>query len=109
MCGGPLNRPKLPGIPGLAAFKGKVFHTARWDYDYTGGSWQQPELDRLADQRVAIVGTGASAVQAIPYLGRYATQLHVLQRPPSSVDVRPHPPTHQIGRASCKESVCPYV
>src|SRR3546814_7361232 len=47
----------------LAAFKGKVFHTARWDYDYTGGSWRQPELDRLADQRVAIVGTGASAVQ----------------------------------------------
>src|SRR3546814_13988356 len=52
-----------------------------------------PELDRLADQRVAIVGTGASAVQAIPYLGRYAKQLHVLQRTPSSVDVRPNPPT----------------
>src|SRR3546814_10417189 len=94
MCGGPLNRPKLPGIPGLAAFKGKVFHTARWDYDYTGGSWQQPELDRLADQRVAIVGTGASAVQAIPYLGRYAKQLHVLQRTPSSVDVRPRSEEH---------------
>ena len=93
MCGGPLNRPKLPGIPGMQDFTGKVFHTARWEYDYTGGSWRRPVLDRLADKRVAIIGTGASAVQAIPNLGRYAKQLYVLQRTPSSVDQRPNPAT----------------
>lgn len=93
MCGGPLNRPKLPGIPGLREFQGKLFHTARWEYDYTGGSWENPALDKLADKRVAIIGTGATAVQAIPYLGRYARQLYVLQRTPSSVDVRPNQPT----------------
>jgi len=93
MCGGPLNRPKLPGIAGMNSFKGKLFHTARWEYEYTGGSWKNPVLEKLADKRVAIIGTGASAVQAIPYLGRYAKQLYVLQRTPSSVDKRPNPPT----------------
>jgi cyclohexanone monooxygenase len=93
MCGGPLNRPKLPGIPGMQDFSGKLFHTARWDYAYTGGNWETPNLEGLADKRVAIIGTGASAVQAIPYLGRYAKQLYVLQRTPSSVDKRPNPPT----------------
>jgi cation diffusion facilitator CzcD-associated flavoprotein CzcO len=88
MCGGPLNRPKLPGIPGMKDFKGKLFHTARWEYEYTGGSWNNPLLDKLTDKRVAIIGTGATAIQAIPYLGRYASQLYVLQRTPSSVDTR---------------------
>ncbi|HEY1075072.1 MAG TPA: NAD(P)/FAD-dependent oxidoreductase, partial [Fontimonas sp.] len=76
MAGGPLNRPKLPGIPGLEEFKGKVFHSARWDYDYTGGSWKSPVLDKLADKRVAIVGTGATAIQIVPYLGKYAKQVY---------------------------------
>jgi cyclohexanone monooxygenase len=93
MAGGPLNRPKLPGIPGLKAFKGQVFHSARWDYGITGGSWENPVLDKLADKRVAVVGTGASAIQIVPYLGEYAKQLYVLQRTPPSVDSRPNPPT----------------
>lgn len=93
MCGGPLNRPKLPGVAGMKEFKGKVFHTARWDYDYTGGSWENPVLEKLADKRVAILGTGATAIQAIPFLGRYAKQLYVLQRTPPCVDVRNNPPT----------------
>jgi cyclohexanone monooxygenase len=93
MCGGPLNKPKLPGIPGIHGFKGKLFHTARWDYDYTGGDWHNPVLGNLADKRVAIVGTGATAIQAIPYLARHARQLYVIQRTPSSVDERPNPPT----------------
>jgi cation diffusion facilitator CzcD-associated flavoprotein CzcO len=93
MCGGPLNRPKLPGIPHIRDFKGKLFHTARWDYEYTGGSWESPVLHKLVDKRVAIVGTGASAVQAIPYLAKYAQQLNVLQRTPPTVDERPNPPT----------------
>jgi cation diffusion facilitator CzcD-associated flavoprotein CzcO len=93
MAQGPLNRPKLPGIPGLDEFKGHLFHSARWDYAYTGGEPDRPLLDRLADKRVAIVGTGASAIQIVPHLGRHAQQLYVLQRTPPSVDARPNPPT----------------
>jgi cation diffusion facilitator CzcD-associated flavoprotein CzcO len=93
MASGLLNIPKLPGIPGIKKFTGKMFHTARWDYAYTGGTRKNPVLDKLADKRVAIVGTGATAVQAIPYLGRYAKQLYVLQRTPSTVDERVNPPT----------------
>jgi cation diffusion facilitator CzcD-associated flavoprotein CzcO len=93
MANGLLNIPKLPGVPGISAFKGHMFHTARWDYGYTGGSYDNPTLDKLADKRVAIIGTGASACQAIPYLGRYAKQLYVIQRTPSTVDQRANPPT----------------
>lgn len=90
---GVLNMPKLPGIPGIDQFKGKMFHTARWDYGYTGGSYGNPVLDKLADKRVAIVGTGATAVQAVPYLGKHAKHLYVLQRTPSNIDERPNPKT----------------
>ena len=93
MACGVLNMPKLPAIPGIDKFKGKIFHSARWDYGYTGGSYQNPVLDELADKRVAIVGTGATAIQAVPHLGKYAKQLYVVQRTPSSVDERPNPPT----------------
>ncbi|MGO9936008.1 MAG: flavin-containing monooxygenase [Steroidobacteraceae bacterium] len=93
MANGLLNIPKLPGVPGIKEFKGRMFHTARWDYGYTGGSDENPVLDKLADKRVAIIGTGASACQAVPYLGRYAKQLYVIQRTPSTVDERPNPPT----------------
>ena len=90
---GVLNMPKLPGIPGIEQFKGKAFHTARWDYEYTGGSYRSPALDKLANKRVAILGTGATAIQAIPHLAKYAKHLYVIQRTPSSVDERPNPPT----------------
>jgi cation diffusion facilitator CzcD-associated flavoprotein CzcO len=90
---GVLNMPKLPAIAGIDQFKGKIFHTARWDYDYTGGSYANPVLDKLADKRVAIIGTGATAIQAVPYLARHAKQLYVIQRTPSTVDERPNPPT----------------
>ena len=90
---GVLNMPKLPGIPGIDQFKGKAFHTARWDYEYTGGSYRSPVLDKLANKRVAILGTGATAIQAVPHLAKYAKQLYVIQRTPSSVDERPNPPT----------------
>jgi cation diffusion facilitator CzcD-associated flavoprotein CzcO len=93
MAGGLLNMPKLPGIPVIGDFQGKMFHTARWDYDYTGGTNRAPVLDSLADKRVAIIGTGATAIQATPYLGKYAKQLYVLQRTPSTVDQRANPPT----------------
>jgi cation diffusion facilitator CzcD-associated flavoprotein CzcO len=94
MACGVLNMPKLPGIEGLDKFKGKIFHTARWDYEYTGGSYGEPVLDKLKDKRVAIVGTGATAIQAVPHLAKYAKHLYVVQRTPSSVDERPNPPTN---------------
>jgi cation diffusion facilitator CzcD-associated flavoprotein CzcO len=90
---GVLNMPKLPGVPGIDKFKGKIFHTARWDYGYTGGSYRDPVLSKLADKRVGILGTGATAIQAVPHLSKYAKHLYVIQRTPSSVDERPNPPT----------------
>jgi cation diffusion facilitator CzcD-associated flavoprotein CzcO len=93
MANGLLNIPKLPGTPGIHEFKGHMFHSARWDYAYTGGSYKNPVLDKLGDKRVAIIGTGATAIQAVPFLGRYAKQLYVIQRTPSTVDERSNPPT----------------
>ncbi|WP_439468601.1 flavin-containing monooxygenase [Blastomonas fulva] len=90
---GVLNMPKLPNVPGIEQFKGKIFHTSRWDYGYTGGSYGNPQLDRLGDKRVAIVGTGATAIQTVPPLARHAKHLYVIQRTPSTVDKRPNPPT----------------
>ncbi len=87
MANGPLNRPKLPGIPGINEFKGYTFHTSRWDYEYTGGD-STGNLDKLSDKVVGIIGTGATAVQCVPHLGASAKQLYVFQRTPSSVDVR---------------------
>ena len=84
---GPANRPRLPGIPGVGKFKGHSFHTCRWDYDYTGGG-PDGGLTGLAEKTVAIIGTGATAVQCVPALGEGAKQLYVFQRTPSSVDVR---------------------
>jgi cyclohexanone monooxygenase len=89
---GSLNRPKLPGLPGLSDFKGHMFHTSRWDYDYTGGS-SEGNLDKLSDKRVGIIGTGATAIQSIPHLGAAAQHLYVFQRTPSSVDERRNRPT----------------
>jgi len=92
LANGFLQRPKLPGIPGVESFKGHVFHTSRWDYEYTGGD-ADGGLTGLADKRVGIVGTGATAVQCIPHLGESAGHLYVFQRTPSSVDVRANRPT----------------
>jgi len=85
---GPLHVPKLPGIPGLESFKGHSFHTSRWDYDYSGGDPNGAPLLKLKDKRVAIIGTGATAVQCVPHLARTCKTLYVCQRTPSSVDVR---------------------
>jgi cyclohexanone monooxygenase len=93
MASGPWNRPKLPGIPGIQSFKGHSFHSSRWDYAYTGGSTTDTRLDKLADKRVAIIGTGATAIQCVPHLARYAEHLYVFQRTPSSVDERGNAPT----------------
>ncbi len=92
MSTGPLNRPKLPAIPGIEDFKGHTFHTSRWDYDYTGGD-HSGNLTNLKDKVVAIIGTGATTIQAAPYVGKHAKHMYVFQRTPSSVDVRGNKPT----------------
>ena len=89
---GPLSVPKLPGIPGLGSFVGHSFHTSRWDYAYTGGDGEGAPIDRLADKRVGIIGTGATSVQCVPHLARACKELYVFQRTPSSVDVRGNHP-----------------
>ncbi len=89
---GPLHVAKLPGIPGISSFKGHSFHTSRWDYAYTGGDPSGAPMTGLADKRVAIIGTGATSVQAVPHLARACKELYVVQRTPSSVDVRANAP-----------------
>ncbi|WP_328502785.1 NAD(P)/FAD-dependent oxidoreductase [Streptomyces sp. NBC_00457] len=68
---GPLSEPKIPDIPGLDSFPGKVFHSARWDHDYD-----------LRGKRVAVVGTGASAIQIVPAIQPLAERLTLFQRTP---------------------------
>lgn len=88
MANGYLQKPKLPGITGIDEFAGRTFHTSRWDYAYTGA-----DLARLADKRVGIIGTGATAIQCVPRLAEAAGHLYVFQRTPSTVDVRGNRPT----------------
>ncbi|MFT7652325.1 MAG: cation diffusion facilitator CzcD-associated flavoprotein CzcO, partial [Candidatus Azotimanducaceae bacterium] len=77
LANGILTSPKLARIEGMETFKGESFHTSRWDYN----------ID-LKGKRVGIIGTGATAVQAIPELAKVVGELHVFQRTPSSIDVR---------------------
>ncbi|PND52474.1 MULTISPECIES: NAD(P)/FAD-dependent oxidoreductase [Rhodococcus] len=66
---GPWNEPLVPDIPGLSQFPGEVFHSARWNHDYD-----------LRGKRVAVVGTGASAVQFVPEIAPDVARLHLYQR-----------------------------
>ncbi|MFD4031607.1 flavin-containing monooxygenase [Streptomyces sp. NPDC058637] len=68
---GPLSDPKLPDIPGLADFPGKVFHSAQWDPDHD-----------LTGKRVAVIGTGASAIQIVPEIQPRVASLTLFQRTP---------------------------
>ena len=91
---GTANVPKLPGIEGIHDYRGHSFHTCRWDYDYTGGD-QSGGLTKLADKRVAMIGTGCTSIQAVPFVGEHAGELYVFQRTPSSVDARGNMPTDE--------------
>jgi cation diffusion facilitator CzcD-associated flavoprotein CzcO len=71
---GPLSEPSIPDIPGLAEFPGAVFHSARWDHGYD-----------LAGKRVAVIGTGASAIQLVPQIQPLAAMLVLFQRTPAWV------------------------
>ncbi|MBE7174255.1 MAG: NAD(P)/FAD-dependent oxidoreductase, partial [Williamsia sp.] len=74
---GPLNRPCIPGFPGLALFRGKIFHSSAWDHDCD-----------LAGKKVAVIGTGASAIQIIPAIAPKVSRLFVFQRTPPWVSER---------------------
>ncbi|MFI0775242.1 flavin-containing monooxygenase [Streptomyces sp. NPDC021212] len=92
LAGGALDNPSIPDVPGLDQFEGHVFHSSRWDYDYTGGN-EHGHLTKLAGKRVAVVGTAASAIQYIPELAEYARQVTVVQRTPVVVMPRNNKPT----------------
>ncbi|MEQ9544527.1 MAG: NAD(P)/FAD-dependent oxidoreductase [Marinobacter sp.] len=66
---GPITESKIPSIPGLDSFKGEMFHSARWNHDYD-----------LTGKRIAVIGTGASAIQFVPRIQPQAAELHVFQR-----------------------------
>jgi cation diffusion facilitator CzcD-associated flavoprotein CzcO len=84
---GAFTQPKLPNIPGIDRYRGHVFHTARWDYGYTDGD-QCGGLTGLSDKRVAIIGTGATAIQCVVPVAKSARELLVFQRTPSAIGVR---------------------
>jgi cation diffusion facilitator CzcD-associated flavoprotein CzcO len=75
---GPLSQPSTPKLPGLERFAGTSFHSARWDHDHD-----------LRGKRVAVIGTGASAIQFIPKIQSTVGQLHLFQRTPPWVLPRP--------------------
>jgi cation diffusion facilitator CzcD-associated flavoprotein CzcO len=85
---GLLTNPHVPKIPELENFAGPVFHTARWDYKVTGGTPQDATLTGLEGKRVGVLGTGATAIQVVPALAKYAKELYVFQRTPSGVSAR---------------------
>lgn len=95
LSGGMFGYPHVPKIPGLAGFEGGMFHTSRWNYDITGGSGEDPfsELKNLKGKRVGYIGTGATAIQAVPELAKYAKELYIFQRTPSQVNPRDQRPT----------------
>ena len=89
---GILNLMKLPPIAGMEDFAGRSFHTARWDYAYTGGGAHEA-LTGLEGKVVALLGTGASGIQCLPPLAESAERVYVFQRTPSAVGVRGNRPT----------------
>ncbi|KAK1595576.1 cyclohexanone monooxygenase [Colletotrichum navitas] len=86
LANGVLNHPKAP--KNIEAFEGDMFHSARWNYNITGGdpsNLESPQLTGLEGKRVGIIGTGVTAVQLVPQLAKWAKELYVFQRTPSSV------------------------
>ena len=92
MAQGPLAKVKLPNLPGIRDFRGRIFHSSRWDYGYTGGDASGGQIG-LADKKVAVIGTGATAIQIVPRLADHAQSLLLFQRTPSAIDQRDNAPT----------------
>jgi cyclohexanone monooxygenase len=66
---GGLSEPRLPEIEGIESFEGEIFHSARWNHDYD-----------LTGKRVAVIGTGASAIQIVPEIAKQVSHLDLYQR-----------------------------
>ncbi|KAI8273063.1 FAD-binding monooxygenase [Colletotrichum sp. SAR11_57] len=100
--GGFLVSPHLPKLPGIQDFiqNKRLMHTARWDYNYTGGSQEKPDLSNLRDKVVGIIGTGATAVQVVPEVAKWAKKLYVFQRTPTYVSERGQKETDRATWAS---------
>ncbi|MDX6679934.1 MAG: hypothetical protein QOE31_3986 [Solirubrobacteraceae bacterium] len=84
---GPLSHPAVPRIRGLGRFEGKLFHSARWDHDHD-----------LSGERVAVIGTGASAIQFVPKIASHVGQMHVFQRTPPWILPHSDRPTSRFER-----------
>jgi cation diffusion facilitator CzcD-associated flavoprotein CzcO len=82
---GQLNRPRVPNIPGLDRFEGAAWHSARWNHGYD-----------LTARRVAVIGTGASAIQLVPEIAKRAAAVHVFQRSAPYVIPKPDRPEHVL-------------
>lgn len=91
LANGVLNHPKVP--KNFESFAGPITHTARWDYSVSGGTHDEPNLEKFKGKRVGVVGTGATAVQVIPEVAKWAKELYVFQRTPSSVEEKPQKET----------------
>ncbi|WP_166875170.1 NAD(P)/FAD-dependent oxidoreductase [Salinibacterium sp. ZJ450] len=85
---GDQHKPRLPAVPGILSFAGKMFHTSRWDREYAGD-----DLSGLAGKRVGVIGTGATGVQVIPNIAAHVGELLVFQRTPATISVRDNKPT----------------
>lgn len=85
---GPLNKPVIPDIRGLGSFAGEWFHSSTWNHDYD-----------LTDKNVAVIGTGASAIQIIPGIVDRVKKLYVYQRTPPWVVPRWDRPFGRVARA----------
>jgi cation diffusion facilitator CzcD-associated flavoprotein CzcO len=85
---GGLSTPAYPKLPGLARFQGKTFHSQQWDHGYD-----------LRGKRVAVIGTGASAIQFVPEVQRVAKELHVYQRSAAWVLPKPDRAISRVERA----------
>lgn len=84
---GALTQPRIPDIPGIQSFRGKIMHTARWDHTHD-----------VTNERVAVIGTGATAVQVVPTIAPRVAQMHVYQRTPIWIVPKPDakiPPAFQ--------------
>lgn len=86
---GPFGSPQIPKFKGLEKFKGKAFHTARWEHEFS-----------LKGKRVAVIGTGATAIQVVPELQKKASRLYVFQRTPSHIIPRIDIHTSSIKKAA---------
>jgi cation diffusion facilitator CzcD-associated flavoprotein CzcO len=88
---GQLSRPAIPAIEGQASFQGKAFHSAQWDHAFD-----------LAGKRVAVIGTGASAIQFVPAIAGRVQSMAVFQRSPAYILPRPDRPYSALEKALCR-------